>query len=183
MFLQNLKSSKAFKIFVSIILLFGFFLTNTQEDLTQPVDDLPTHFAFINPKQITCMAKNIYYEANGESVQGQAAIARVVLNRVAHGFGSTPCSVIYQTTTTATAKVCQFSWVCDSTVSLSKTSAAYQRAEKIAYEVLANDAYKDVVPKSTLFFHNIHVDPAWPYKQVAKVGNHIFYSKAKKKHD
>ena len=45
---------------------------------------------------------------------------------------------------------------------------------------MANDAYNDVVPKSTLFFHNLNVDPLWPYKQVAKIGNHIFYSKAKK---
>ena len=32
----------------------------------------------------------------------------------------------------------------------------------------------------TLFFHNLSVDPLWPYKQLAKIGNHIFYSKAKK---
>jgi len=33
---------------------------------------------------------------------------------------------------------------------------------------------------SALFFHNLTVDPLWPYKQVAKIGNHIFYSKHKK---
>jgi spore germination cell wall hydrolase CwlJ-like protein len=45
---------------------------------------------------------------------------------------------------------------------------------------LAYDAYSEVVPKSALFFHNLQVDPLWPYKQVAKIGNHIFYSRAKK---
>ncbi len=53
-------------------------------------------------------------------------------------------------------------------------------AQQVAYEVMVNDEYKDVVPKSALFFHNVHVDPMWPYRQVKKIGNHIFYSKQKK---
>jgi spore germination cell wall hydrolase CwlJ-like protein len=56
----------------------------------------------------------------------------------------------------------------------------YKQAQQVAYEVMVNDNYKDVVPKSTLFFHNIHVDPMWPYQQVKQIGNHIFYSKHKK---
>jgi hypothetical protein len=40
--------------------------------------------------------------------------------------------------------------------------------------------HKDVVPKSTLFFHSINIDPMWPYKKVATIGGHVFYSKAKK---
>jgi hypothetical protein len=39
--------------------------------------------------------------------------------------------------------------------------------------------HKDVVPKSTLFFHSINIDPLWPYKQVATIGGHVFYSKTK----
>jgi spore germination cell wall hydrolase CwlJ-like protein len=77
-------------------------------------------------------------------------------------------------------KLCQFSWVCESKAEPNKNSTRYKQAEQVAYEVLVNDAYTDIVPKSTLFFHNLSVDPLWPYKQVAKIGNHIFYSKAKK---
>jgi spore germination cell wall hydrolase CwlJ-like protein len=40
----------------------------------------------IDMKQVACMARNIYYEAGAEAMPGQAAIARVVLNRVNHGF-------------------------------------------------------------------------------------------------
>jgi spore germination cell wall hydrolase CwlJ-like protein len=77
-------------------------------------------------------------------------------------------------------KLCQFSWVCENKGELNKNSPRYKQAEKIAYDVLAYDEYTEVVPKTALFFHNLSVDPLWPYKQVARIGNHIFYSKAKK---
>ena len=44
-------------------------------------------------RQIKFMAANIFYEARGESEQGKAAVARVVMNRVKHGFCSSPCEV------------------------------------------------------------------------------------------
>ena len=144
----------------------------------------------IDVKQLSCLAANIFYEASGESVLGQAAVARVVLNRVAYGFANTPCGVIYQTTTILKAdtetgeeipvKVCQFSWVCAEKSPPSRNNPGYKQAEQIALEVLSRDAYRDVVPKNTLFFHNALVDPLWPYKQVAAIGNHIFYSKDKR---
>jgi spore germination cell wall hydrolase CwlJ-like protein len=136
--------------------------------------------AAIDPKQLLCLTKNIYYEAGSESIEGKAAVARVVMNRVAHGFARTPCNVIYQTTLVEDNKVCQFSWVCEGKGEPNKNSLKYKESEEVAYQVLAYDRYKEVVPASTLFFHNIHVDPSWPYRQVAKIGNHIFYSKAKK---
>jgi hypothetical protein len=57
--------------------------------------------------------------------------------------------------------------------------ARYKTAKQIAYDVLAFDAYKDIIPKSVLFFHNLSVQPNWPYHKVAQIGNHIFYTKAK----
>lgn len=134
----------------------------------------------IDPKQLACMANNIFYEANGESYKGQAAVARVVMNRINHGFGANPCKVINQVTKVDDKKVCQFSWVCDMKPPPNKNSLAYKRALNIAYEVLVYDMHKEVLPKNALFFHNIHVDPLWQYKQVAVIGNHIFYSKVKK---
>ena len=154
---------------------------------TKPIEE-PKVVKIVDPKQLTCMAKNIFYEAGSESLNGQAAVARVVMNRIAHGFGKDPCAVIYQTSYVdkliddemQKVKLCQFSWVCEGKNEPNKNSTKYKQAEQVAYDVLAHDAYTDVVPKSTLFFHNLSVDPLWPYKQVAKIGNHIFYSKAKK---
>ena len=136
----------------------------------------------IDVKQVACMARNIYYEAGAEVISGQAAVARVVLNRVNHGFAETPCKVIYQKTTINENVLCQFSWVCENKGEPNKASARYKQAEMVAYQVMTG-MYKDVVPKTTLFFHSIHVDPSWPYKQVARIGNHIFYSKQKVKNE
>jgi len=151
---------------------------------TKPIEE-PKVAKIVDPKQLTCMAKNIFYEAGSESLNGQAAVARVVMNRIAHGFGKDPCAVIYQASYVdkliddemQKVKLCQFSWVCEGKNEPNKNSTKYKQAEQVAYDVLAHDAYTDVVPKSTLFFHNLSVDPLWPYKQVAKIGNHIFYSK------
>jgi spore germination cell wall hydrolase CwlJ-like protein len=128
------------------------------------------------------MAKNIFYEAGGETMLGQAAVARVVMNRVNHGFAETPCKVIYQKTVINENVICQFSWVCEDKGELNKASATYKQAEMIAFQTMMG-MYKDVVPKTTLFFHSINIDPSWPYKQVAKIGNHIFYSKQKVKNE
>ena len=170
-------------IFLTVVLTFDqlTILTVTQ---FEPIEE-PKVVKVVDPKQLTCMAKNIFYEAGSESINGQAAVARVVMNRIAYGFGKDPCAVIYQTShidkliddEMQKVKLCQFSWVCEGKAEPNKNSIKYKQAEQVAYEVLAHDAYNDVVPKTTLFFHNLSVDPLWPYKQVAKIGNHIFYSK------
>lgn len=171
-----------------------FFAVTDQRHLVQAEEELIKATVkvakAVDPKQLACLAKNIFYEASGESIAGQAAVARVVLNRIQHGFGSTPCSVVYQTTVVKKengdgdiqhVKLCQFSWVCEGKGEPSKHNPRYQQAKEIAYDVLAHDAYHDVVPKSTLFFHNTSVDPGWPYKVSKKIGNHVFYSKTKNK--
>lgn len=139
----------------------------------------------LDPTQLRCLATNIFYEAGAEPIQGQAAVARVVVNRVRHGFGPNPCKVVYQITylpkevdgQIAKVKVCQFSWVCEGNKKPNEHDPRYRQAMHIAYDVLAHDKYKDVVPKNTLFFHAVHVEPGWNYRKVKKIGNHIFYSK------
>jgi len=155
----------------------------------EPVPQEPVQVAkLVDEKQLKCLADNIYYEANGESIHGQAAVARVVLNRIRHGFASTPCKVVYQTNIITKldedtqniikVKLCQFSWVCEKNSTKINTSR-YKTAEQVAYDVLAFDAYEDIVPKTTLFFHNLSIQPNWPYHKVAQIGNHVFYTKAK----
>ncbi len=183
---MNIRFIKSIAAFV-ILLMLG--LTYNPMDMFI-VEDEPEEVVakVIDPKQLACMAKNIFYEAGSESIMGQAAVARVVLNRVNHGFAKTPCAVVYQAhmvekvvdDETIKVKLCQFSWVCEGKGEPNTNSQRYKQAYQVAYEVMANDAYNDVLPKSALFFHNLTVDPLWPYKQVAKIGNHIFYSKQKK---
>jgi spore germination cell wall hydrolase CwlJ-like protein len=168
------------------VLVLGFTLTN---NLAQPVNEV-TMVKKVDSKQLTCLAKNIFFEASGEPIIGQAAVARVVLNRISYGFGPTPCSVIYQTSTikketdegeTEHVKLCQFHWVCENKGEPNKNSQQYLQATSIAYNVLAHDAYNDVVSKSMIYFHNTSVNPLLQYNEVKKIGNHIFYSKSNKK--
>ena len=168
------------------------FISMSPDFINKPVVNEPviekTEAKVVDPKQLACMAKNIFYEAGSESIKGQAAVARVVINRVNHGFAKTPCDVVYQSRMvdrivddeSVKVKLCQFSWVCEGKAEPNKNSQRYKQAHQVAYDVMANDAYNEVLPKSALFFHNLTVDPLWPYKQVAKIGNHIFYSRAKK---
>lgn len=185
---MTLTKNKLIAIF--FIFTFGIFYNKEIIDLTVPsLTDVRKIAHKVDAKQIACLAKNIYYEAGSETLQGQAAVARVVMNRIKYGFASNPCQVVYQAHhidkvdsdgDKIKVKLCQFSWVCEENKELNKNSHRYKQAEQVAYDVLVHDAYKTVVPKNALFFHNLEVDPYWPYKQVAKIGNHIFYSKEKK---
>jgi hypothetical protein len=143
----------------------------------------------LDPLQLECLAKGIYYEARGEIIHGQIAVARVIMNRVKHhSFGNTPCAVVNQanivniTNTdgeTVKVKVCQFSYMCENKSAVNKNSQVYQRALKIAQEVLLYDAHAEILPKNTLFFHSVNVAPNWGYRRVAVIGNHVFYAKGK----
>jgi spore germination cell wall hydrolase CwlJ-like protein len=184
-------------IFLFSVLLFGIAAYSPVQNPTQGFAHVPIDATVevvekvaVDVKQLACLATNIFYEAGNEPLVGQAAVARVVMNRVKYGFARTPCAVIYQAATVEKVdedgeslfvKVCQFSWVCEGKPVPNKNNAKYKQAEQIAHDVLANDAYKEVVPKSTLFFHSTLVNPLWAYRQVAVIGNHIFYSKERAK--
>jgi spore germination cell wall hydrolase CwlJ-like protein len=137
----------------------------------------------VNQEYIRCMATNIYHEAGSEPFMGQVMVARVVMNRIKHGFGKNPCSVIYaqhdvptKDDATVTRRVCQFSWVCEGK-DTPKQNVMYRQAEDIAKKVLTENAWHDIVPSDVLFFHNTSVNPRWTYERVATIGNHVFYSK------
>jgi spore germination cell wall hydrolase CwlJ-like protein len=182
--------SQPIKILIALIFLTVVLTFDQLSTIPEVKNDISeTKIAkVVDPKQLNCLAKNIFYEAGGEPLNGQAAVARVVMNRIASGFGKDPCAVIYQATYVdkliddeiQKVKLCQFSWVCEGKAEPNQNNPKYKQAELVAYDVLAYDAYTDVLPTTALFFHNLQVDPLWPYKQVAKIGNHIFYSKHKK---
>lgn len=178
--MQYQLKNKLTRLVLSILILFTglmFAVNITSHEHVMPT--VPT-ISLKDTKQIACLAKNIFYEAGSETIYGQAAVARVVMNRVAYGFASNPCEVVYQKTTFNDKLICQFSWVCEGRADPNKNSDKYKAAEQVAYEVIVNKQYMDIIPKSALFFHSIHIDPLWPYKQVAVIGNHVFYSKSKK---
>jgi spore germination cell wall hydrolase CwlJ-like protein len=126
---------------------------------------------------LQCLAENIYFEARGEPLNGQYAVAEVTLNRTrAPNFPHTICSVVHQMRWDPTRKrmVGDFSWT-----ELGGLSPDDGPAWKRAMEV-ANAAYDDlrdpIVP-GALFYHSTSVRPGWARSRTAitTIGNHIFY--------
>lgn len=198
-----LRDTRVENIIAGVVIFFSAVLVITNDELffieeeEQAVAEVKPKPKPVDNKQLKCLATNIYYEAGSEPEKGKQAVARVVMNRVKHGFAPNPCSVIYQVShimvpvETDTeyndnqmkrVKLCQFSWVCESDRRpVNPNDPRYKQSERIAYNVLAHDAYSDVIPNTVLFFHNLWVNPMWPYRKVAQIGNHIFYEKPKKK--
>jgi len=125
----------------------------------------------ISQSELTCLAKNIYYEAGNESYDGKLAVATVTMNRVRHPrFPKTICGVVYQRTT----KGCQFSWTCVSKRPMN--NSLYQRAKRVATEVLTKNV-RVVSLKNALYFHNTSIKPNWTFaRPIKQIGNHIFYA-------
>jgi spore germination cell wall hydrolase CwlJ-like protein len=148
----------------------------------------PVEISYEEQKQIQCLAENIYFEARGEPYLGKVAVARVVMNRVDHSqFDNSPCEVIYESAyvtritddTKRKVKVCQFSWTCKPVRKIKEDDPMFKVSMNIAQKVLLTDAYRDIIPKTILFFHNTTVQPNWGYRQAMRIGNHIFYSRNK----
>jgi spore germination cell wall hydrolase CwlJ-like protein len=125
----------------------------------------------VSARELSCMAKNIYHEARGEPIEGQLAVAIVTLNRVNHkDFPNDICSVVYQ----RTSSVCQFSWVCDKSLSIRDLTKFVQSVE-IARIAIEGRESIDQISKA-LYYHADYVNPRWNHKtKVAKIGRHIFY--------
>ena len=177
------------KMFVLLpIIVTGMYVANIFNK-QQPQPELKQEIAkVVDQKQLQCLADNIYHEAGSEILEGKAAVARVVLNRISHGgFGNTPCKVVYQITNVKQinedtleefwVKICQFSWVCENKSTPNRNSNRYRSSLQVAYDVLAYNKYEEVIPKSVLFFHNKSFTNEWPHTVVKTIGNHIFYEK------
>ncbi|MBB4064345.1 cell wall hydrolase [Gellertiella hungarica] len=126
-------------------------------------------------KEQKCLADAIYFEARGEPLKGQAAVAQVVLNRVRNpAYPDTICGVVYQNKDWTNQ--CQFSFACDRIKDIIWSPERHKVAEEIALAVTAGKIWLPEVGSST-HYHAIYVKPNWAptMKRVAKIGWHIFY--------
>jgi spore germination cell wall hydrolase CwlJ-like protein len=129
---------------------------------------------FSNREQ-KCLAEGIYFEARGEEVKGQAAVAQVILNRVrAPAYPDTICGVVYQNRSWRNR--CQFSFACDGTTPRVRSAAHYKLAEDVAMAVTAGKVFIPEIGSST-HYHATYVNPRWArtMDRVKKIGLHIFY--------
>jgi spore germination cell wall hydrolase CwlJ-like protein len=118
-----------------------------------------------------CLANAVYFEARGEPLQGQLAVAEVVINRAASGrYPSTLCGVVVQPA--------QFSFVRRGRMpQADRNSAAWRRAVGVARVAAARMAPR-LLPPSCLWYHANYVSPSWGRRleRSATIGLHIFYS-------
>ena len=124
--------------------------------------------------ELECLTQAVYFEARGETVQGQAAVAQVVMNRVRHpSFPKTVCGVVFQGSHRVTG--CQFSFACDGSMRSRREAKAWARARKIAARTMSGVVLSDV--GSATHFHTTAVAPSWgpQMRRVAQVGLHVFY--------
>ncbi|TPM61009.1 cell wall hydrolase [Mesorhizobium sp. B2-2-4] len=129
---------------------------------------------FSKPEQ-KCLANGIYFEARGESVRGQAAVAQVILNRVRNpAYPNSICGVVYQNDSWFNR--CQFSFACDGRKKRIDNPVAYKTAQDVGMAVTAGKVFIPEVGSSTHYYAN-YVHPNWArtMQKMTKIGLHIFY--------
>jgi hypothetical protein len=125
-------------------------------------------------RALECLASAVYYEAGSEDVDGERAVAQVVLNRVRHpAFPASICDVIYEGSTRPTG--CQFTFTCDGSLYRQPDLAGWRRAYKVAQFALGGYVYAPV--GYATHYHANYVVPYWAptLAKNAIVGAHIFY--------
>lgn len=124
--------------------------------------------------QWQCLAEAVYFESRGEPLDGQIAVAEVVLNRVDdRRYPNTVCGVTKQGV--GNGRSCQFSYACDGNSDVMRAGAARDRSEKIASLMIAGRERN--VTKGATHFHTRAIRPGWAGRltRTAAIGHHLFY--------
>ncbi len=120
-------------------------------------------------EQQNCLATAVYFESMGEPLEGQLAVARVVINRAASGrYPTSWCAVVKQKA--------QFSFVrAGRFPRIDPACRAWRKAQAITRIAIANAS--DSLTSDVLWYHADYVAPSWGRRLVKaeKIGAHIFY--------
>ncbi|RDC61162.1 N-acetylmuramoyl-L-alanine amidase [Alteripontixanthobacter maritimus] len=141
--------------------------TPTASSLRQLVSNIKAPASL--SREMECLAGAVYFEARGEPIAGQLAVATVVINRSeARAFPASYCGVVYQRA--------QFSFVKNGKMPrIKRSTQAWKKAKKIAR--IAHEELWDSAAKDALYFHAKYVSPSWARKKQARatIKTHIFY--------
>ena len=160
----------------------------TTSGLIDIADNIINKSLVVNDKEVTCMAKNIFFEAAIESTAGKLAVAHVTLNRVdSKQFPNSVCEVVYEgphyTASNGTQYPvrdrCQFSWYCDGKGDDPREgSRLWEDAQELAKYVLLRQEELPDITDGALHYHASYIDaPKGAKKQkiTTKIDTHIFY--------
>lgn len=126
-----------------------------------------------------CLTEALYFEARGEKLKGQVAVAEVILNRVdSRLFPNSICGVVNQGT--GRKHACQFSYTCDGRPEHIGNQRVYQRLGKIA-DVMMHGGPRSLSHGAT-YYHTTAVRPSWSRKFIhtTTIGVHKFYRPSKR---
>jgi spore germination cell wall hydrolase CwlJ-like protein len=119
--------------------------------------------------EATCLATAVYFESMGEPLEGQLAVAQVVINRAKSGrYPTSWCGVVKQKAQFSFVRSGQFPRV-------DAGCQAWRKAQAIAR--IASASMAQVLPTDVLWYHADYVAPSWGRRlaRVEKIGAHIFY--------
>jgi spore germination cell wall hydrolase CwlJ-like protein len=137
--------------------------------------DDPLPLSVFSDREQHCLSAGVYFEARGEPVRGQAAVAQVILNRVRNPtYPNSICGVVYQNKDWRNR--CQFSFACDRIKDRVSDPKRWRTAEMVSRSVTEGRIWLPEVGSST-HYHATYVNPRWAssMKKVSKIGLHIFY--------
>lgn len=157
------------KKFLLVTLFVLFPVVSHQQPLTEQQE-----VAMDLGQQIECMAKNIYYEAAMEPFEGKLAVAQVTMNRTQSPlYPKTVCGVVYQKVN----NTYQFSWVGEKVKGITN-KYAWEECMIVARKALTEYKLHDTIYKTkSMYYHNNKVNPGWNLRYVARIGNHLFYTR------
>jgi spore germination cell wall hydrolase CwlJ-like protein len=140
------------------------------------IDSLPKIDDEHRSESWSCLSEALYFEARGESVKGQFAVAEVIMNRADHGtFPDSVCGVIKQGTASGRKYQCQFTYNCDGVKNRIHERDAYERVGKVAH-LLLDGAPRELTDGAT-HYHTKAVSPRWSrtFPRTTTIGVHHFY--------
>jgi spore germination cell wall hydrolase CwlJ-like protein len=135
----------------------------------------PLPLSVFSDREQHCLTAGIYFEARGEPVRGQAAVAQVILNRVKNpAYPNSICGVVYQNKEWRNR--CQFSFACDKIKDKVNDPKRWQTASYVARETTHGRIWLTEVGSST-HYHATYVKPRWAraMQKVGRIGLHVFY--------
>ena len=128
----------------------------------------------VRSQDVTCLATAVYYEARGESVEGQRAVAQVILNRTRHpNFPKKVCAVVFQGANGRSGG-CQFSFTCSGVMHGARDPEAWDKARAVASQALHGYVMAAIGP--AINFHAVSLGRRSDagLNRIARIGGHVF---------
>ena len=164
---------KVILLSITVFLISKFTIGQIEQYKQYRNTDIPISMAE-RERQLTCLAKNIYFEAAMEPFEGKVAVAQVTINRAESGrYPSDICDVVYQKNVVYGRVICQFSWYCENGPTV-RHNGAYKESMEVAKKVLLEN-FRLSSLKNAYFYHADYVSPNWKLPKITQIGRHIFY--------